>query len=166
MRRVKLARRSLLIASISLAACAPEGAHGEATIRAAIAEQAEAWNRHDTKAWLAPFSEDAEFINILGMALLGRPEIEQRHAELFRGIFRSSHVVVTTRQVRSLGATAAVAETEYELRGYERLPPGIRATDADGTLRTRMKYVWQLRPAGWRIVAAQNTAVFPAPGKP
>lgn len=166
MRAVMLARRFFLIASLSLAACAPDGAHGEGDIRSAIAKQADAWNRHDTKAWMAPFSEDAEFINIMGSALLGRPEIEQRHAELFTGIFRRSRVAVTTRQVRPLGATAAVAETDYELRGYDRLPPGIVATDPDGTLRTRMKYVWQLRPEGWRIVSAQNTAVAPRRGKP
>lgn len=159
------ARRSLLAASLFLIACAPDGSHGEGEIRAAISRQAEAWNRHDTQAWMAPFSEDAEFINILGTALLGRPEIQARHAELFSGIFSRSRVTVTTRQVRPLGATAAVAETDYELRGYDRLPPGIRPTDADGTLRTRMKYVWQLRPEGWRVVSAQNTAVLPRPGK-
>lgn len=161
-----LARRLFVIASLSLTACAPDGGHGEGAIRAAIAQQAEAWNRHDTKAWMAPFSEDAEFINILGTALLGRSEIAQRHQELFTGIFARSRVAVTTRQVRSLGATAAVAETEHELRAYDRLPPGIQPTEADGTLRTRMKYVWQLRPEGWRIVTAQNTAIAPRPGKP
>jgi uncharacterized protein (TIGR02246 family) len=111
---------------------------------------------------MEPFSDDAEFTNIVGMALLGKPEIEARHAQLFNGIFRRSRVVMTTRRVRSLGATAALSETDYELRDYDRLPPGIVPTEADGTLRTRMKNVWQLRPEGWRIIAAQNTAIFPS----
>jgi hypothetical protein len=63
-----------------------------------------------------------------------------------------------------LGDNGAVAETDYELRGYDRLTPGIRATDADGTLRTRLKYVWARGPEGWLVVSAQNTAVLPAPG--
>jgi len=139
----------------------------EPAIRQALAQQAEAWNRHDAKAWVAAFASDAEFVNILGMLLQGRAEIERRHAELFGGIFAHSTVVVTTRKVRPLGADAAVAETDYELRGYERLPPGIRATDADGTLRTRLKYVWVRDADGWKIASAQNTAVLPAPsGKP
>jgi uncharacterized protein (TIGR02246 family) len=160
-----LARRLFVTALLSLTACTPEGPHGDGEIRAAIAQQAEAWNRHDVKAWMSLFSEDADFVNIMGTALLGRPEIEQRHAELFNGIFKRSRVTVTTRQVRSLGATSAVAETDFELKGYDRLPPGIEPTEADGTLRTRMKYVWQLRPEGWRVVSAQNTAVAPRPGK-
>jgi len=54
-------------------------------------------------------------------------------------------------------------ETVYELRGYDRLPPGIRPTDADGTLRTRMRYALIRRGDGWRVAAAQNTAIFPPP---
>ncbi|MFZ5891175.1 MAG: SgcJ/EcaC family oxidoreductase [Myxococcota bacterium] len=133
----------------------------EPAIRALLARQAEDWNRHDAKAWVAPFSEDAEFINILGTVLHGRTEIEARHDQIFKTIFARSRVVVTTRTVRLLGTNAALAETDYELRDYDRLPPGIQATDADGTLRTRLKYVWELKPEGWRIVSAQNTAIVP-----
>jgi len=65
-----------------------------------------------------------------------------------------------TRKVLSLGATAALVETVYELRDYARLPPGVQPTDADGTLRTRMKYVVVLAADGhWRIASAQNTAI-------
>lgn len=159
-----LSRRSLLsLAALTLACSSSEGPRGEAAVRALLSRQAEDWNRHDAKAWCAPFTEDAEFINILGMRLVGRAEIERRHAEIFSGIFRRSNVVVTTRKVRSLGPTSALAETDYELRDYDRLPPGFRPTDPDGTLRTRLKYVLTLTGDGWRIVAAQNTAVMPSP---
>jgi len=133
----------------------------ELAIRQILTHQAEDWNRHDAKAWVAAFSDDAEFINIMGTSLQGRAEIERRHAEIFATIFARSRIVVTTRKVRMLGASAALAETDYELRDYDRLPPGIQATDADGTLRTRLKYVCELAPDGWRIVAAQNTAILP-----
>lgn len=164
MRALMASRRSVLsLALLTLACSSGERGGGEAAVRALLSRQAEAWNEHDARAWCAPFTEDAEFVNILGMLLRGRPEIEQRHAELFRGIFKRSRVVVTTRKVRALGATSALAETEYELRDYDRLPPGIRPTDADGTLRTRLKYVLTLAPDGWRIVSAQNTAILPLP---
>jgi uncharacterized protein (TIGR02246 family) len=158
---------ALVLVLAPLAGCEPRSSVAtEAALRHALAQQAEAWNRHDARAWVAPFSEDAEFVNILGMILKGRAEIERRHAEIFAGIFASTRVVVTTRSVRLLGASGAVAETDYELRGYARLPPGVQPTDADGTLRTRLKYVWELRPDGWRVVSAQNTAVLPPPERP
>lgn len=158
-------RRSLLVLMLGSATgcAAPEGERGEAAIRALLARQAEAWNEHDARAWCESFTEDAEFVNILGMLFHGRAQIEARHAELFRGIFSRSQVTVITRKVVSLGPTSALAETVHELRGYERLPPGIRATEPDGTLRTRLKYVLGLEADGWRIRSAQNTAVLPLP---
>lgn len=161
-------RRTLLVLFTLVSACAakPVAEPAEPVIRKTLAQQEQAWNQHDARAWVAAFTEDAEFINILGMSLQGRAEIEKRHDEIFRTIFARSHVTVKTRKVRSLGAGAALAETDYELRDYDRLPPGIRATDSDGTLRTRLKYVWELRPEGWRIVSAQNTAILPLPPAP
>jgi len=135
----------------------------DAAITALISNQAETWNRHDAAAWCAPFEADAEFVNILGMLLSGREQIQQRHAELFQGIFSHSNVVITTRKVTHLGADAALVDTVYELRGYDRLPPGIRPTDADGTLRTRMRYALPRRDDGWHVVTVQNTAIFPPP---
>jgi uncharacterized protein (TIGR02246 family) len=135
----------------------------DTAIAALIASQAETWNRHDAAAWAAPFEVDAQFINIVGMHLSGREQIQQRHAELFQGIFSNSSVVITTGKLTHLGSDAALVDTVYELRGYARLPPGIRPTDADGTLRTRMRYALTHRQDGWHIAAAQNTAIFPAP---
>ena len=135
----------------------------DTAIAALIASQAETWNRHDAAAWAAPFDADAEFVNIVGMRLAGREQIQQRHAELFQGIFSQSRVVITTGKLTPLGADAALVDTVYELRGYDRLPPGIRPTDNDGTLRTRMRYALIRRRDGWHVAAAQNTAIFPQP---
>jgi len=135
-------------------------------LQALIAQQTETWNRHDAAAWIAPFEPDAEFVNILGMLLSGREQIQQRHAELFQGIFAHSQVAITLRKVTRLGAEAALLDTVYELRGYDRLPPGVRPSDADGTLRTRMRYVVMHRGDEWRIVSVQNTAILPLPDAP
>ena len=164
-----LARRSLvLVLALGpvLGCDASSAPPAEPAIRKALEQQAQAWNQHDAKAWSASFADDADFVNIMGMLFQGRQEIEKRHADLFGSIFARSQVVVTTRKVRPLGKSGAVAETDYELRNYDRLPPGIRPTDPDGTLRTRLKYVWELKPEGWRIVSAQNTAVVTPPGAP
>lgn len=161
-------RRSFIAVFALLGACAQQAPSqpAEPVIREALTRQAEAWNQHDAKAWVAAFSDDAEFINILGMSMQGRAEIEKRHEQIFRTIFSRSRVVVKTRKVRLLGTSAALAETDYELRDYDRLPPGIQPTDPDGTLRTRLKYVWEQRAEGWRIVSAQNTAILPPPSAP
>jgi len=158
--------RRLLLSGLLLAplGCShSDEANGESALLRLIAKQAEAWNRHDARAWSEPFLPQAEFVNILGMLLEGRAQIEKRHAELFNGIFSKSRVVVTPRKILSLGATSALVETIHELRDFTRLPPGLQPSDADGTLRTRMKYVMSLTPDGWCVASAQNTAIFRLP---
>ena len=104
----------------------------------------------------------------MGGSLQGRAEIERRHAEIFTTIFARSRVVVTTRKVRMLGATVALAETDYELRDYDRFrrgskpptptAPSVRASStyassqpmagASSQLRTPRSYY---RARLWRI---------------
>lgn len=140
----------------------PVMAADEDQIRGLLAEQTDAWNRGDATAWARDFSPDADFINILGMHFHDREQVEKRHAELFRSIFKGSQLAVTVWKVRVLSPISAVAETVHELKGYARLPPAIRPTDPQGLLRTRMKYVFVKASGQWVIVSAQNTAVAPS----
>lgn len=140
----------------------PAMAFEEDQIRSLLAEQAAAWNRGDAAAWARDFAPDADFINILGMHFHDRVQVEKRHAELFGSIFKDSRLSVTVWKVRVLSPVSAVAETVHELKGYARLPPAIRATEPQGLLRTRMKYVFVKASGQWVIVSAQNTAVAPA----
>ncbi len=145
---------------------APRAAQGEeAALRQLLTEQAEAWNQGDATAWSKDFAPEARFINIAGMAFNGRQEIEQRHAAIFASFFKGSRSQVTVQTVRFLGPEVAVVDTEHEVTGYQGLPPGIRATDASGALRTRMRYVLTKVSKKWRIVAGQNTAILPLPEK-
>ncbi len=137
----------------------------EAALRQLVAEQTEAWNRGDAVAWSKDFAPEARFINIAGMAFNGRQEIEQRHAAIFASFFKGSRSQVTVQTVRFLGPEVAVVDTEHEVTGYQGLPPGIRATDTSGALRTRMRYVLNKVSKKWQIVAGQNTAILPPPEK-
>jgi uncharacterized protein (TIGR02246 family) len=140
----------------------------EPPVRALADAQMDAWNRGDGHAWAKDFSDDATFVNIMGFQLDGRAEIAERHARHFRTIFLGSRVVVVLRSVVSVGDDAVLARLDYALSGHRALPPGIQATDADGTLHTRMLYV--LSRAGrqdpWQIVAGQNTALLSAAAAP
>jgi uncharacterized protein (TIGR02246 family) len=142
-------------------------ADAEAEIRALIASQADAWNRHDAKGWASPFVPSAEFINILGTQFSGKPAIEGITARIFASIFKDSHDSVTVRKVRLVTPELAVVHYEHEVSGYSALPPGIQPSetgaDGKGVLRTLMVYVLQKDADGaWKIVHGQNTAILPA----
>ncbi|MDQ2766139.1 MAG: SgcJ/EcaC family oxidoreductase [Gemmatimonadota bacterium] len=141
-------------------------ADAEADIRALIAEQAEAWNRHDAKGWASRFVPTAEFINILGTPFSGKPAIEDITTRIFATIFKASHDVVTVQKIVWVTPDLAIAHYEHAVSGYTALPPGIQPSeigaDGQGVLRTRMVYVLQRRSnEQWVIVNGQNTAILP-----
>jgi uncharacterized protein (TIGR02246 family) len=139
----------------------------EGEIRALIAGQAEAWNRHDAKAWASPFLPNAEFINILGTPFSGKPAIEGITARIFASIFKDSRDSVTVRKIIMVSPELAIVHYEHAVSGYTALPPGIQPSEMDaegkGVLRTLMVYVLQRGADGkWSIVNGQNTAILPA----
>jgi uncharacterized protein (TIGR02246 family) len=142
-------------------------ADADADIRAMIAAQAAAWNRHDAAAWASPFQPSAEFINILGTPFSGKPAIEGITARIFASIFKDSRDSVTVRKIIMVTPDLAVVHYEHAVSGYSALPPGIQASevgaDGRGVLRTLMVYVLQRGANGkWMIVNGQNTAILPA----
>jgi uncharacterized protein (TIGR02246 family) len=139
----------------------------EADIRALIADQAAAWNRHDAKAWASPFQPSAEFINILGTPFSGKPAIEGITTRIFASIFKDSRDSVTVRKIVWVTPELAIVHYEHAVSGYTALPPGIQPSEMDaegkGVLRTLMVYVLQRGADGkWSIVNGQNTAILPA----
>ncbi|MDI3287296.1 SgcJ/EcaC family oxidoreductase [Polyangium sp. 15x6] len=164
--------RSSALMALFLTCCvsSPEKAEGtspneEANLRKLVAEQTEAWNRHDAAAWSKSFAPDAEFINIVGTVFKGRDEIEKRHASIFVGIFKDTRTEVTVRKLHIIEPNVAVVDTDHVVTGYTALPPGVQATE-QGVLRTRMRYVMKQSAGTWSIVAGQNTDVKPAPAPP
>ena len=159
-RRTLLSLSMALLISIStlLATVQARDVTEEITIRTILVNQANAWNQGNATAWVQDFSQDADFINIIGTHFAGKAQTQKRHAVLFSSIFKNSHLDVEVWKVRRLGKLAAVAETVQTLRGYSALPPGIEPTEP-GVLKTRMKYVLEKQAKNWKIVSAQNTAI-------
>lgn len=128
-----------------------------------VETQAAAWNAGDADAWSACFSDDASFVNIMGMTLGGRAHIAERHGVMFRTVFQGSVCSARVERVVLVAAGVMLASIECSVSGQRRQPPGISATDPDGTLRTRMLYVLTRATPddAWQVIAAQNTALVP-----
>lgn len=151
----------------SLHGAATATADADAEIRALIADQAAAWNRHDAVAWASRFLPEAEFINILGTPFSGKPAIDGITTRIFATIFKESRDSVTVRKIMLVTPDLAIAHYEHAVTGYTALPPGIQPSemgaDGKGVLRTLMVYVLKRGTDGkWMIVNGQNTAILPA----
>jgi uncharacterized protein (TIGR02246 family) len=137
----------------------------EALIEALVEEQTVSWNKGDAHAFSAKCTEDVSFTNIAGTSHYGRAAFEQRHAELFAGIFKGSIRTQSIEKLRFLREDVAVADVKMELRGYTRLPPGIQS-GSDGVHRTSLQLVLTREQDGWRIAAFRNVTIVPSTARP
>jgi uncharacterized protein (TIGR02246 family) len=69
----------------------------EADIRDVQTRQAEAWNKHDAKAYADLFTTGGDVVNVVGWWWKGRSEIETKLTDAFIFVFRDS--VLTIEEV-------------------------------------------------------------------
>jgi uncharacterized protein (TIGR02246 family) len=123
---------------------------------------ADAWNSGDAERWVRDCLADCDFVNIRGDVMESRLASQERHAGIFAGPFRGSHIEMAIRRVRYLGERGAVVDTDCRVTGAPSMPSGIQPTQP-GMLATRMKHVVVRVGGRWQIAASQNTAVSPLP---
>ncbi len=115
-----------------------------------------AWNSADGEAFAGQFAGDADFVNIFGMHVVGRDEIEKLHQRIFDTIYVGSHAEFTAEEVRALCDHAAVAHIRANLD----VPSGPLA----GKVVTLATVVMTRQGHTWQISAFQNTREQPPPG--
>lgn len=131
-------------------------------VHALVAAFDAAWNAGSAAAYAALYTEDAEFINPLGVIFTGRPAIQGVHSFLFGNPFAGSTHTSDVRSVLFLTGTIAVVNLDVRLTGFVRLPPGLSPTQP-GVLLSRERLVLVKRRGEWSILMNQVTAVVPAP---
>jgi uncharacterized protein (TIGR02246 family) len=125
-------------------------------VAAEIAERfTTAWNRHDMGEFALIFHDDASFVNVVGLRMRGRAEIQHAHASVHAGPYRESQIRVEIDDARELAPTVILAGMRSELSGDERRPGEVR--------RTVLTLVIDRRGDAWGIAAAQNTLIAAAP---
>lgn len=120
---------------------------------------ARAWNRSDATALAALFTENADFVGVLGLWWTSRTQIEAAHAYQFRHAHAGSSMVLEKVIVRMLGESAAVVHATWSLSH----PP---APDAEAERRGVLSLVGVRDGDGWSAVSAHNTLIGPENGAP
>lgn len=120
---------------------------------------AEALNAKDPEALGRLFVEDAEFVNILGMRMRGRPGIVAGHAWAFGGPLRGRRIRFD--QIDELAVTDDVSILHgHCLRELEPEAPAAGLPAGASVL----VFVARRTPAAWELVAATNVTEAAAPG--
>ncbi len=129
----------------------------QAEIFTVVKALTDSWNSHDMSTYAAQFTEDADFVNVLGMRWRGRPEIEARHADVHRTIFRNSTLRTLNCSLRPLASDVVLAHIRWEMTGHE-APAGVKFSAVRHGLITG---VFVEQNGRWLISAFQNTDIVP-----
>lgn len=117
----------------------------------------EAWKKRDAKKLASLFTEDAEFVNVVGLWWHNRDDIEKAHAYGFKHIFGESELVIRKTTVKFINHEAAVVHARMRLKNQS--PKGDVETPS---LRQNIfSFVVQKMDDRWLCVSAHNTDIIP-----
>lgn len=141
--------------AVTMAACTTptpaDVANDNAAIRALSVRQAEAWNRHDAKAYASLFSADCDAVNVTGAWWNGRAELERNLAAAQATAFKDSSLTLTDVQVRFLAPRFALMHMRWAMTGVTSQPGSAQPKQGIQTL------VLHKQDGAWLIDALQNT---------
>jgi uncharacterized protein (TIGR02246 family) len=159
---IKTKAATILLAYLLLVATglpvAAQSHDDESRTRAIVAEQVQAWNVGDAKAFSLRFAEDGSFTNIRGTVFYGHRAFEDRRAEIFKTFFKGSKLAMSVSKIRFLRPDVAIVDVSTELSDLQRMPPGVRGM-ADGKIRTRLQEVFVRDKGEWSIASYHNVDV-------
>ena len=116
----------------------------------------DAWMARDADRLAALFSEDADFVNVVGIWWEDRDAIRRAHHYGLTTFFANSTLKVGRIKNRLIGQTAAVVHARMILTG-QTTPDGKPA----GRRYTVLTFVLERDREGWVCVSAQNTDIVP-----
>jgi uncharacterized protein (TIGR02246 family) len=112
-----------------------------------------AWNEHEGVGLADGFSEDASFVNIVGLSFTGKAEIEDRHVKILRGFLKGSTFKILNIDLREVQEGLVIALVRWRVDGFRN--PGSSNMTQDGIFT----HVFVNKGQKWEITAAQNTLV-------
>jgi len=127
----------------------------EGAIQDILKQLETAWNAYDSVSFAAAFAEEADFIQIFGGQLDGRPAIEASHRHIFDTIYKGSHASFALRSIRFVRADVAIVFSQAQVNFHE----GKEARE----IKTRPTLIVVKQEATWQIVAFQNTKISEVP---
>lgn len=115
------------------------------------------WNRRDAAGIASLFTEDAEFINVVGLWWHTKEAIEKAHAYGLAVIFPNSDLKLIRTKSKQLKEDIVIVYAKMELT-RQSANEGIRNP---GTRRTIFTFVTRQFDGSWTCVSAHNTDIVP-----
>ncbi len=123
----------------------------ELALHGMVYQLEQAWNAADATAFAEPFTDNADFVHILGGYYTGRAAIEAGHRMIFGTIYKGSTVRYSVEKIRFLRPDVALLFLRQYLQFFEDGQPR--------ELEARPTIVAESADSKWQIAALQNTRI-------
>ncbi|OJJ16329.1 DUF4440 domain-containing protein [marine bacterium AO1-C] len=117
----------------------------------------QAFNERDAVALANLFTDDAEFVNVVGLWWHNRQAIWKAHDYGLRTIFNNSVVELRKVKVKTITPEVALVQARMKLTGQT---PHAGVASPQGR-QNIISFVAQKMPDGWVCVSAHNTDIIP-----
>ncbi|MCK1995166.1 SgcJ/EcaC family oxidoreductase [Peribacillus muralis] len=128
----------------------------EIAIRQTIIEMETAFNQHDADDLDRHFTQNAVWVNVIGVQLSGWKQINETHKVILAGPLRNSYARYTVDSIIFVRPDVAIVH----IRQYPTTSEGKIIENGQGSLAI---YVMVKEQGTWLIVAGQNTLVQETP---
>lgn len=126
-----------------------------AALEGLVRQMEDGWNAMDGAAFAAPFTEDADFVNVRGEHFRTHSAIAGGHAEIFGTIYAASVNEYSVESARLVRPDVALVHVHSRLD----VPAGPLA----GHHQARFSLLCTREAGGWQIAALHNTLQAAAP---
>ncbi len=128
----------------------------ETAIRQVAKDYETDWNKHDMNAFANLFTEDAEWVNVVGMVWRGKPEIMKAHKVAHETNFKNRSIQLDNMTVRFIRPDVAVSLVRWNVDGFD--APDGRHFDKGTNVST---LVFAKQNGKWLIASGENVTVDP-----
>lgn len=115
------------------------------------------WNERAGVGFGEGFTEDADFVNIMGMCFKGREEIEIRHMIILKTFLKDSKMEILDTQLREAQPGLVIALVKWKVDHFR--TPGTDLNQPGVIREGVFTHVFIKPDKKWEITATQNTLI-------
>jgi uncharacterized protein (TIGR02246 family) len=147
---------ALAVIAVSQQAVAADRATDEKAIRLVVKEYETLWNKHDMTSFGDLFTDDAEWVNVVGHVWRGKADIQKAHQIVHATNFKNRNMQLDNLTVRFIRPDVAVSIVRWTLDGFE--APDGRQFPKGPNVAT---LVFVKQDGEWLISSGENVTVDP-----
>ena len=112
-----------------------------------------AFNAHDAVAFGRLYTEDADWVNVVGVRVKSREHIQAAHKEAFETYFRQANITTLSISERLVRPDVAIVHLNWALKGQVDTESGKEAPPRRGIVTV----LAVKQQDSWKIAAGQNS---------